>query len=214
MRDEVYVGSLISSESLQHSAKGSTWKKHKYIAIINGVYQYPKRKMAKYRARQQAPELAEKYTELSRQYGNEAAELSYEATLARQQADDEDRRLRRASREREMIPVDYQIGNKSGRTYIESHSSPREDLEKELYWRNHRGYRDGDTGPRDTISDSPRSKARHKERLAKSRQYMANNYAAEAMNQKLIASDRDIVDKGIDFVMGVLGKKKKKKSKK
>ena len=26
---------------LEHSAKGTTWKKHKYIAIRNGVYIYP-----------------------------------------------------------------------------------------------------------------------------------------------------------------------------
>ena len=28
--------------SLQHSAKGSTWKDHKYIKRVNGTYFYPK----------------------------------------------------------------------------------------------------------------------------------------------------------------------------
>lgn len=30
------------SEYIVHSAKGSTWKKHKYIKIVNGVYYYGK----------------------------------------------------------------------------------------------------------------------------------------------------------------------------
>lgn len=33
---------VISNLILQHSAKGSTWKKHKYIKRVDGTYYYPK----------------------------------------------------------------------------------------------------------------------------------------------------------------------------
>ena len=40
MRDEVYIGNLVSPNELKHSAKGSQWKDHKYIKKEDGRYYY------------------------------------------------------------------------------------------------------------------------------------------------------------------------------
>lgn len=46
MRDEIYCGSLISEDYLEHSDEelshsSGPWKKHKYVKIVNGRYYYP-----------------------------------------------------------------------------------------------------------------------------------------------------------------------------
>ena len=41
MNNKVYIGALISSDELRHSAKGSQWKDHKYVKKENGRYYYP-----------------------------------------------------------------------------------------------------------------------------------------------------------------------------
>lgn len=41
MKDEVYCGALFSSAYLEHSYKGSEWKKHLYIKKKDGRYYYP-----------------------------------------------------------------------------------------------------------------------------------------------------------------------------
>lgn len=33
--------SVVSDDKIEHSAKGSTWDKHKYVKVIDGVYYYP-----------------------------------------------------------------------------------------------------------------------------------------------------------------------------
>lgn len=40
MRDKVYVGALVFRDELEHSAKGSQWKDHKYVKKENGRYYY------------------------------------------------------------------------------------------------------------------------------------------------------------------------------
>lgn len=41
MKDEIYCGGLFSSAYLEHSYKGSEWKKHLYIKKKDGKYYYP-----------------------------------------------------------------------------------------------------------------------------------------------------------------------------
>lgn len=41
MKDEIYIGNLVSPDELRHSAKGSQWKNHKYVKKENGRYWYP-----------------------------------------------------------------------------------------------------------------------------------------------------------------------------
>lgn len=36
-----YIGQANSGYAISHSAKGSTWEKHKYVKVIDGVYYYP-----------------------------------------------------------------------------------------------------------------------------------------------------------------------------
>lgn len=43
----------MSNLVLEHSAKGSTWKHHKYIKIVNGRYIYPSKAESEYRKNQQ-----------------------------------------------------------------------------------------------------------------------------------------------------------------
>ena len=47
MKDEIYVGNLVSPEELSHSAKGSKWKDHKYIKKIGDRYYYTQEELAK-----------------------------------------------------------------------------------------------------------------------------------------------------------------------
>ena len=90
MRDEIYIGNLVSLDELRHSAKGSKWKDHKYIAIINGVYQQPRKKIEKYRARKNAKDLEKEYYELYKKYAGEADEAEKRADTFKRQRLEED----------------------------------------------------------------------------------------------------------------------------
>lgn len=169
MKDEVYIGNLVSPDELEHSAKGSTWKKHKYTAIINGVYQYPRKKMEKHRARQNAKQLEKEYYELYKRYAEEADEAEKRAETFKRQRFEEDGGFLNytSSINSKLEPTGSTNANLAGREAIK----------------------------------------------AKGKRYMANMYGRKTAEQKFIASDRDIVDKGIDAVASAAGTAKSLKDK-
>jgi hypothetical protein len=207
MRDEIYVGALISERWLEHSA--GPWKKHKYISKINGIYKYPKEKISKFKARQKAPELIEKYDQLAKQYDSEAGKLSYEATLARQQQLADDADIKEA-RKNPAVKVTGKAGTKEYSFYLGPRSN-YDNVRKEKWYRNHRAYQDGDTQLRDTIIDSPAAAYGHKKRSAESKAKTANAYKKKRDEQKRILNDRDKVDKAMDLVANALKRAKRKK---
>ena len=169
MKDEVYIGNLVSPNELRHSAKGSTWKKHKYTAIINGVYQYPRKKMEKYRARQNAKQLEQEYYNLYKRYAGEADEAEKRAEAFKRQrlAEDGAFYYRNSINNSELEPTGSTNANLTGREEIK----------------------------------------------AKGKRYMANLYGRKTAEQKFIASDRDLIDRGIDAVANAAGTAKSLKDK-
>ena len=77
MRDEIYCGGLISEEGLEHSAKGSVWKKHKYVKKEDGRYYYPDDMKGKPKPKVQSDASEEELQAAENEYRE--AEAAYEA---------------------------------------------------------------------------------------------------------------------------------------
>lgn len=77
MRDEIYCGGLISEEGLEHSAKGSVWKNHKYVKKEDGRYYYPDDMKGKPKPKVQSDASEEELQAAENEYRE--AEAAYEA---------------------------------------------------------------------------------------------------------------------------------------
>lgn len=213
MKDEIYIGNLVSPDELRHSAKGSHWKEHKYLKVVNGIYTYPKRKKEKYLARKEAAENIDEYSRLANEYNAEADKFESEAEELEKQSRDANREQIRNDRLiRETV-------NKPVPVYTEMiPGTQKDDVKEEVYYKSHRGYKDGDTEIKNTLTAGPATHAAQKKRLAQGKRYRAktsrnkaNEYGQKKAQALMTLHDRDIVDKGIDAVAGLFSRKKKKK---
>lgn len=221
MKDDVYIANLVSPDELRHSAKGSHWKEHKYLKVVNGIYTYPKRKKEKYLARKEAAENIDEYSRLANEYNAEADKFESEAEeLEKQSRDDNREQIRndRLIREAPNKPVTMyaRVGNKEYTTTLSG--TEKDEVKKEVYFRSHRGYKDGDREMKNTITAGPATHAAQKKRLAQGKRYRAktsrnkaNEYGQKKAQALMTLHDRDIIDKGIDAVAGLFSRKKKKK---
>lgn len=221
MKDEIYIGNLVSPNELSHSAKGSHWKEHKYLKVVNGIYTYPKRKKEKYLARKEAAENIDEYSRLASEYNAEADKFESEAEELEKQSRDANReqiRNDRLIREtvNKSVPVYTRVGKKEYTEMIPG--TQKDDAKEEVYYKSHRGYKEGDREIKNTLTAGPATHAAQKKRLAQGKRYRAktsrakaNEYGQKKAQALMTLHDRDIIDKGIDAVAGLFNRKKKKK---
>lgn len=221
MKDDVYIANLVSPDELRHSAKGSHWKEHKYLKVVNGIYTYPKRKKEKYLARKEAAENIDEYSRLANEYNAEADKFESEAEELEKQSRDANReqiRNDRLIREtvNKPVPVYTRVGKKEYTEMIPG--TQKDDVKEEVYYKSHRGYKDGDIEIKNTLTAGPATHAAQKKRLAQGKRYRAktsrnkaNEYGQKKAQALMTLHDRDIIDKGIDAVAGLFSRKKKKK---